>query len=78
MPDNEEGRRDVKDSHYLFVEIAAQRCAQLMHGAKPKIDSPSHKFTTLATREVEEGLVPWTVITEDEEIEEAADADGEQ
>ncbi len=46
-------------SKYLFVEIAAQRCLQLMRGAKPKVESGARKYTTLAITEVESGEVPW-------------------
>lgn len=49
----------VQERHYLFVELAAQRCAQLMRGAKPKVEFPAHKFTTIATEEVAQDLVPW-------------------
>jgi DNA-directed RNA polymerase subunit K/omega len=54
------------EGHYLFVEIAAQRCSQLMHGAKPKLDIRAHKYTTVATREVAENLIPWEVRSEEE------------
>lgn len=47
------------ESTYLFVEVAAQRCLQLMRGARPKIETSAHKYTTLAVEEVDEGLVPW-------------------
>lgn len=46
-------------SEYLFVEVAAQRCLQLMRGAKPKVESGARKYTTLAITEVESGEVPW-------------------
>lgn len=49
------------ESEYLFVEVAAQRCLQLMRGARPKVRSGARKYTTLAITEVEEGLVPWTL-----------------
>ena len=49
------------DSEYLFVEIAAQRCRQLIHGAKPKLESKAHKYTTLAVQEVDSGTVPWAL-----------------
>jgi DNA-directed RNA polymerase subunit K/omega len=47
------------ESAYLFVEVAAQRCLQLMRGARPKIDSSARKYSTLAVEEVEDGHVPW-------------------
>jgi DNA-directed RNA polymerase subunit K/omega len=49
------------ESEYLFVEISALRCMQLMRGAKPKIDAKAHKYTTLAVQEVEASTVPWTL-----------------
>ncbi len=54
-------------SEFLFVEVAAQRCMQLMRGARPKIESEARKYSTLAITEVEEGLVPWRIRGEDEE-----------
>jgi DNA-directed RNA polymerase subunit K/omega len=49
------------ESEYLFVEVAAQRCLQLMRGARPKIASGARKYTTLAITEVNEGVVPWSI-----------------
>ena len=54
------------EGRYLFVEIAAQRCSQLMHGAKPKLDIRAHKYTTVATAEAAENLIPWEVRSEEE------------
>jgi DNA-directed RNA polymerase subunit K/omega len=49
------------DSAFLFVEVAAKRCLQLMRGARPKIDSNACKYSTLAIQEVDAGEVPWEV-----------------
>ena len=54
-------------SEFLFVEIAAQRCMQLMRGARPKIESDARKYSTLAISEVEQGLVPWRIRGEGED-----------
>lgn len=54
-------------SEFLFVEIAAQRCMQLMRGARPKIESDARKYSTLAISEVEQGLIPWRIRGEDED-----------
>ena len=54
------------EGRYLFVEIAAQRCSQLMRGAKPKLDIRAHKYTTVSTQEVGEDLIPWEVRSEEE------------
>lgn len=47
------------ESEYLFVEVAAQRCMQLMRGARPKVETGARKYTTLAIHEVDQGTVPW-------------------
>jgi DNA-directed RNA polymerase subunit K/omega len=54
-------------SEFLFVEVAAQRCMQLMRGARPKIESNARKYSTLAISEVEQGLIPWRIRGEDED-----------
>ena len=53
----------LNDSYYLFVEVTAQRCSQLMRGAKPKIDLRAHKYSTIAHAEVREDLIPWEMVT---------------
>jgi DNA-directed RNA polymerase subunit K/omega len=64
------------ESEYLFVEVAAQRCLQLMRGARPKIETDARKYSTLAIDEVEAGVVPWR-LGEDESVEVAAGSDGD-
>jgi len=44
-------------SKYRFITLAAQRCTQLMRGAKPRLETRSHKPTTIAQEEVLAGLV---------------------
>ena len=56
----------LNDSYYLYVEVVAQRCSQLMRGAKPKIDLRAHKFTTVARQEVREELIPWQQATDEQ------------
>ncbi|SVE60698.1 uncharacterized protein METZ01_LOCUS513552, partial [marine metagenome] len=53
-------------SFYLFVEVAAQRCMQLMRGAKPKLDVRAHKYSTIACAEVREDLIPWETVTDEQ------------
>lgn len=65
----------LNDSYYLFVEVAAQRCSQLMRGAKPKIELRAHKYSTVACAEVEEDLIPWATATDEELAAEIAAAD---
>lgn len=55
----------LNDSYYLYVEVTAQRCSQLMRGAKPKIDLRAYKFTTVAREEVRQELVPWEVASDE-------------
>jgi len=64
----------LNDSYYLFVEVAAQRCSQLMRGAKPKIDLRAHKYSTIACAEVKEELIPWQSATDEQIAEELAAA----
>tara|TARA_B100001013_G_C24394763_1_gene357530 strand:+ start:191 stop:469 length:279 start_codon:yes stop_codon:yes gene_type:complete len=56
----------LNDSFYLFVEVAAQRCMQLMRGAKPKLDVRAHKYSTIACAEVKEDLIPWETVTDEQ------------
>ena len=68
----------LNDSYYLFVEVAAQRCSQLMRGAKPKIDLRAHKYSTIACAEVKEELIPWQTATDEQIAEELAAAAAEK
>ena len=67
----------LNDSYYLFAEVAAQRCSQLMHGAKPKIDLRAHKYSTVACAEVKEDLIPWETATDEQIAAELAAATAE-
>ena len=44
-------------SKYRFITLAAQRCDQLIRGAKPRLDTGARKPTTLALQEVIAGVV---------------------
>ena len=68
----------LNDSYYLFVEVAAQRCSQLMRGAKPKVELRAHKYSTVACAEVKEDLIPWVSATDEEIAEEIAVAAAEE
>ncbi len=39
-------------SKFRFITVASQRCRQLQKGAKPRVQSRSRKFTTIAQEEV--------------------------
>jgi DNA-directed RNA polymerase omega subunit len=51
-------------SKYRFITLAAQRCDQLIRGAKPRVETRSHKPTTIAQEEVLAGLVELRVEAE--------------
>lgn len=68
----------LNDSYYLFVEVAAQRCSQLMRGAKPKIDLRAHKYTTIACAEVKQDLIPWQMASDEQIAAELAAAAAEE
>ncbi len=53
------------DSKYQFITLAAQRCNQLMRGARPRLETSAHKPTTIAQEEVLAGLVGLGVDRED-------------
>ena len=68
------------DSKYRFIGIAAKRCEMLQKGATPKLDFDQFsKYTTLAMAEVMEGLIDFSIISEEEEeegeVEEAVDTE---
>lgn len=44
-------------SKYRFITMAAQRCDQLIRGAKPRVETRSCKYTTIAQEEVLAGLI---------------------
>lgn len=55
------------DSVFRFVLLAAKRAEQLMEGAKPRIaDHGLAKYTSIALAEVEQGLVPWRMLSPEE------------
>lgn len=47
------------DSTFRFVLLAARRAEQLMRGARPKIEIPATKPTSIALREVTDDLIDW-------------------
>lgn len=54
-----EGIPEKIDSKFRFVLLAAHRAEQMMQGAPPKVQSESHKVTTLAIEEVLADKVDW-------------------
>ena len=45
------------ESKFRFVTMAAQRCEQLIRGARPRVETVAEKPTTIALQEVLAGLV---------------------
>jgi len=42
---------------FKFITVAAARCSQLQRGARPRVESHSHKYSTIAQEEVRQGLI---------------------
>ena len=60
MPEDEnDGWTTHIDSKYRLVLLAAKRSKQIQKGARPRLQSASHKPTRVALEEVERGLVPY-------------------
>jgi DNA-directed RNA polymerase subunit omega len=51
---------------FLLVNIAAQRARQLMQGAAPLVRTGSRKPAAIAIREVNEGLVAYSIPSPEE------------
>ena len=56
--------KDV-DSKFRFITVAAQRAKQLQNGAKPRVDTRSHKSTSIAMEEVLVDAISWEVLDEE-------------
>ena len=56
------------DSKYRFVILAALRARQIQAGSMPMIKEPSHKATTLARKELQQGFVQFRVIDPSEKL----------
>jgi DNA-directed RNA polymerase subunit omega len=47
------------DSKFRFITVAAQRSKQIQNGAKPRVETRSHKSTRIAMQEVLANAVSW-------------------
>jgi DNA-directed RNA polymerase subunit omega len=58
------------DSRYRLIVVAALRSKQLQRGATPRIetDTQRRKTTSIALEEVKRGLVPFTIIKEEQKV----------
>jgi DNA-directed RNA polymerase subunit omega len=52
---------DNIDSKYRFVILAALRARQIQAGSMPLIRDPRHKATTIAQKELVQGLVNFRI-----------------
>lgn len=52
-------KRELTESNFELVILAAQRCRQLVNGAKPHVNTPSKnpRNTYIAIKEVEMGFI---------------------
>ena len=53
-------RLDSIGNKFEFITIAAERCKQLQRGARPRIETHSWKFVTIAQEEVLNGAIPYS------------------
>jgi DNA-directed RNA polymerase omega subunit len=49
------------ENKFKFITVAAARCNQLQRGARPRVETRSHKNSTIAQEEVRQGLVEFRV-----------------
>jgi DNA-directed RNA polymerase omega subunit len=58
---------DSFDSKFRFIQVAAERAKQIQNGAPPRLKLKSRKPAYVAIREVEEELVEYEVLEEENE-----------
>ena len=54
------------DSIFRYIVVVSQRAEQLIHGAKPRVDSSAEKPTLQAVADVDAGRVGWRILTQEE------------
>lgn len=54
------------DSVFRYIVVVSQRAEQLINGAKTRIESQHAKRTLKAKDDVDAGLVPWRVLSQQE------------
>jgi len=54
------------DSIFRYIEVVSQRAAQLIQGAHPRLETNRSKPTLQGRDEVDEGLVAWRILTQEE------------
>jgi DNA-directed RNA polymerase omega subunit len=61
-------RSDALGNKFEFIAIAAERCRQLQRGARPRIETDSRKWVTVAQEEVLAGVIEFSYCPFPEEI----------
>ncbi len=58
------------DSRYRLIVVAALRSKQLQRGSLPRIDADplKRRNTSIALEEVKQGLIPFTITTDDDVV----------
>jgi len=54
------------DSIFRYIVVVSQRAEQIIKGAKPRTDSRHAKPTLIARDDVDDGMVNWRVLTQEE------------
>lgn len=54
------------DSIFRYIVVVSQRAEQLVNGAKARSESRHDKATLVAVDDVDEGLVEWRILTQEE------------
>ncbi|MCP4901355.1 MAG: DNA-directed RNA polymerase subunit omega [bacterium] len=54
------------DSVFRYIVVVSQRAEQLINGAKPRSESQHAKRTLMAKDDVDEKLVSWRILTQEE------------
>lgn len=57
---------DEFDSKFRFILVASERAKQIQNGALPKIDAKNKKSALISIQEVENGLVAYEILEEEE------------
>ncbi len=59
---------DAFGNKFEFIAIAAERCKQLQRGARPRIETQSRKWVTVAQEEVLSGMIEYSYGAFPEEV----------
>jgi DNA-directed RNA polymerase omega subunit len=54
------------ENKFRLVTLAFQRCKQLQHGARPRVEPGDHKSQRIAMLEVMAGTISWSLTAKPE------------